>query len=105
LRFEKVLLAPTPFSDDAGFLRAGLAAQTITMLPAEEAQKFEALLRIRPEYVDVIISGAVKAPAERRLLPQTWRNLNNAGDCPSLLTPQFFEQVVSFIVKLVSGRK
>jgi hypothetical protein len=30
-------LPPTPFSDDAGFLRAGLAAQTITVLPAKEA--------------------------------------------------------------------
>jgi hypothetical protein len=100
LRLDKVLLAPTPFSDDVGFLRAGLAAQTITMLPAEEADKYEALLRVRNEFADLIISGAIKAPHEYRQLPETWRSLNNASDIPSRLTPQFFEQVVQFAVEL-----
>jgi hypothetical protein len=100
LRMEKVLLAPTPFSDDVGFLRAGFAAQTITILPAEEAKKYETFLRARPEFVDVIISGAIKESEERRHLPETWRNLNNASDTPSRLTPQFFEQFVKFVVEL-----
>jgi len=102
LRFDKVLLAPTPFSDDVGFLRAGLAAQTITMLPAPEADKYETLLRSRPEFADIIISGKVKAPDERRHLPETWRNINNASDTPSRLTPQFFKRVVSFMTELVN---
>jgi len=100
LRFEKVLLAPTPFSDDVGFLRAGLAAQTVTMLPLEEAEQYEALLRSRPEFADLLISGAVKEPAERRKLPETWRNLNSASDTPARLTPAFFENVVRFVVEL-----
>ena len=100
LRLDKVLLAPTPFSDDVGFLRAGLAAQTITMLPADEAGQYEALLRGRPDFGDLIISGKVKAPAERRHLPETWRGLNNASDTPSRLTPQFFDQVTRFAVEL-----
>jgi len=100
LRFDKVLLAPTPFSDDAGFLRAGLAAQTVTMLPLHEAEKYEALLRSRPEFADIIISGGVKAPEEKRNLPETWRNLNNAGDIPSRLTPQHFDKTVRFMAEL-----
>ena len=100
LRLEHVLLAPTPFSDDIGFLRAGLAAQTITILPAKEADQYESLLRSRPEFADLIVSGAVKDPAEYRSLPETWRSLNSAQDIPSRLTPEFFEQVVRFAVEL-----
>jgi len=100
LRLERVLLAPTPFSDDVGFLRAGLAAQTITMLPANEASQYEALLRDRPEFGNLIISGEVKAPAEYRRLPETWRSLNNAQDTVSRLTPEYFKTFVNFVVEL-----
>jgi len=101
LRLEKVLLAPTPFSDDAGFLRAGLAAQTVTTLPAGEAKLYEALLRENPKFADLIISGNVKEPQEYRRLPETWRNLNNANDTPQRLTPEFFELVVGFVLRLI----
>jgi hypothetical protein len=100
LRMDKVLLAPTPFSDDVGFLRAGIAAQTVTMLPAEEAAAYEALLRSRPEFADLLITGGVRDPAERRRLPETWRSLNGPQDTPSRLTPEFFEQAVRFVVEL-----
>ena len=101
LRMDKVLLAPTPFSDDVGFLRAGLASQTITMLPAEEANKYEALLRVRPEIADLIISGKIKAPEEHHRLPETWRYLNNANDSHLRLTPQFYDQIIRFIAELL----
>jgi len=100
LRLEKVLLAPTPFSDDMGFLRAGYAAQTITMLPSSEAAQFEEVLRKYPEFAGLLISGGIKTSPERRNLPTTWKNMNNAGDTVSHLTPQFFGQVVNFIVEL-----
>jgi len=100
LRTEKVLLAPAPFSDDAGFLFAGLASQTVTILPGSEAEKYEALLRVRPEFIDLIISGKAGEPDNRKYLPETWLNLNNAGDTPSRLTPQYFDQIVRFMVEL-----
>ena len=100
LRLEKVLLAPTPFCDDMGFLRAGYAAQTITMLPSSEAAQFEEVLRKYPEFANLLISGGIKNSPERRKLPTTWKNMNNAGDTVSHLTPQFFGQVVNFIVEL-----
>ena len=59
-RLEKVLLAPTPFSDDVGFLRAGFAAQTITILPVEEADQFESILRSRDDLADLIITGKIR---------------------------------------------
>jgi hypothetical protein len=103
LRLDRVLLAPTPFSDDVGFLRAGLAAQTVTMLPINETNQYEALLRSRPDFGNLIISGEINAPAERRSLPETWRSLNNAQDTPLRLTPQYFETVVNFMVELCAG--
>jgi hypothetical protein len=103
LRLDRVLLAPTPFSDDVGFLRAGLAAQTVTMLPINEADQYEALLRSRPDFGTLIISGEIKKPAEYRHLPETWRSLNNAQDIPSRLTPQYFQTVVNFMVELCAG--
>jgi len=103
LRLERVLLAPTPFSDDVGFLRAGLAAQTVTMLPANEADQYEALLRSRPDFGNMIISGEIKKPAEYRRLPETWRSLNNAQDTPMRLTPEHFQTVVNFMVQLCAG--
>jgi hypothetical protein len=101
LRLDRVLLAPTPFSDDVGFLRSGFAAQTITMLPINEAEQYEALLRDRPDFGNLIISGEIKNHAERRRLPETWRCLNNAQDTPLRLTPQYFETVVKFMTELV----
>jgi len=100
LRLEKVLLAPTPFCDDMGFLRAGFAAQTVTMLPCEEASQYEEVLRKNPDFARLIISGEIKKAAERKFLPATWRNLNTPADTQLRLTPQFFDQVVGFIVEL-----
>jgi hypothetical protein len=100
LKMNKVLLAPTPFCDDIGFLKAGLAAQTVTMLTEEEARQYESLLRARPNFADLLISGEINKPAERRFLPETWRILNRPTDDHSRLTPEFFEQVVRFAVEL-----
>jgi hypothetical protein len=103
LRLSKVLLAPTPFSDDAGFLKAGLPAQTITMLPGDEAAPYASLLRNRPEFADFLISGALKNSVDRHLIPETWRTLNGPSDSHLRLTPEFFNQVVRFAVELCRG--
>jgi len=100
LRLEKMLLAPMPFCDDMGFLRAGFAAQTITILPSEEASQYESILRSRPEFADLIISGGIKTSNERRYLPATWKNMNTPADTPDRLTPNNFEQLLTFIVEL-----
>lgn len=96
LHIERVCLIPTPFSDDAGFLRAGLAAQTITVLPANEAAAFAALLRNAPAYTDALFKH--DAPSlEASLIPQTWRRLNSPEDTRPHLTPQHFPEITRFI--------
>jgi len=100
---NNVLLIPTPFSDDAGFLQGGLPVQTITMLPAEEAAAFASLLRIRPEFADMLISNTVTNTADRRLLPETWRRLNKSSDSHVRLTPGHYEKIVRFAVELCRG--
>ena len=101
LRTEKVLLAPTPFSDDIGFLRAGLAAQTITILPSGEAAQYEEALRKYPNFSKMLISGEIKTSPEKKHLPVTWRNMNTPADNSSRLTPQFFDQIVHYMVVLI----
>jgi hypothetical protein len=100
LRLSKVLAAPTPFSDDAGFLRAGIPAQTITVLPGDEAAPFASLLRKRPDFADCVISGAAKQPGDRLLIPETWRCLNSPSDSHLRLTPHFFDRVIRFAAEL-----
>jgi len=100
LRFDKMLLAPTPFSDDLGFLYAGFAAQTITILPSAEVKQYEDLLRRNPDLAKLIISGAIKKSPDKRFLPFTWQNLNTPADSHSRLTPEHFNQVTAFMVEL-----
>jgi hypothetical protein len=100
LRLHKVLLIPTPFSDDAGFLRAGIPAQTITMLPAKEAAPYAALLRKRPGFAETLIAGTFQNAADRQLVPETWRCINGPGDSPLRLTPEHYDKVIRFAAEL-----
>jgi hypothetical protein len=107
LMMEKVLLVPTPFSDDAGFLRAGLAAQTITVLPSDEAASLASLLRTKPGFIDALISQEAliatrsnPGTGARLRIPETWRCLNGPSDSPHRLTPWHYGRVVKFACRL-----
>ncbi|MDR3248485.1 MAG: Zn-dependent exopeptidase M28 [Treponema sp.] len=100
LGLDKVLLLPTPFSDDAGFLRAGISAQTITVLPAAEASTFVSLVRSRPEISGALISRERAEETESRLIPATWRRLNSESDTHSRLSPEHFDMVARFAEQL-----
>jgi hypothetical protein len=100
LRMDKVLLIPTPFSDDAGFLRAGIPAQTITVLPAGEAALYAGVLRKRPDFAELLISGALRETADRLLIPETWRLINGPSDSPLRLTPEHYRRVIRFAAEL-----
>ena len=95
-RLEKVMLLPTPFSEDAGFLLAGMAAQTITALPQSEAAAFSALARRKGTS---LLSGSAP-PADRRLIPETWRCLNGPADSPLRLTPEHWNTITAFALAL-----
>ena len=103
LHFDKVLSFPVPFSDDAGFLRGGIPAQTITMLPSDEAAALAHLLRSHPSFADAIIAGLKKNNTDRMLVPATWRYLNSKSDSHLRLTPENFDKVVRFAAELCRG--
>jgi len=95
-KIAKILLAPTPFSDDAGFFRAGLAAQTITMLPFDECKELLSELKKNHEYADTLINAEFRQNTAPQFIPETWRNLNSPNDTHQKLTPEHFKTVVSF---------
>jgi hypothetical protein len=103
LSMQKVLLIPTPFSDDAGFFRAGLAAQTITMLPSDECARLVSVLRKNPVFADALVNREVQDAQDRRLIPETWRSLNGPSDSHLRLTPQYFRLVLRFACELCRG--
>jgi hypothetical protein len=96
LGIRNVRLVPTPFSDDVGFFRAGLAAQTITMLPLDECTRLVSVLRKNPLFADALVNREAQDIQDRRLIPETWRNLNGPGDSHLKLTPRYFPLVLSF---------
>jgi hypothetical protein len=100
LHMDRVLLAPTPFSDDAGFLRAGIAAQTITMLPAVEAAQFASLLRNKPDIPNALVSRDAQGEHSWELFPETWRLLNSPEDGAQRLTPEHYKRVIRFACEL-----
>ncbi|MDR2760186.1 MAG: M28 family peptidase [Spirochaetaceae bacterium] len=100
LQMDKVLLLPTPFSDDAGFLRAGIPAQTITVLPGKEAGPFISVLRNKPGLDQALVNREIQKNYDLRLIPETWRYLNGPGDSYPRLTPQHFSRVVRFACAL-----
>jgi hypothetical protein len=95
-RLENVQLLPTPFSEDAGFLLAGMTAQTITMLPQNESAVCSSL--VRNGKAAALLSSAVNA--DRRLIPETWKCLNGPGDSPLRLTPEHWKKVSAFAYAL-----
>jgi hypothetical protein len=104
LNMDKVLLLPTPFSEDAGFLRAGLPAITITALPSREASDFVSLLRRRPDFAGALIARENRKAGDEPLIPETWRRLNGPKDLPSRLTPEHYGRVLRFARYLCEGR-
>ena len=103
LNMAKVLLAPVPFSDDAGFIRAGLVAQTITMLPSTECIQLVSELRKNPGFSDALISAEVRQTRSAQSIPETWRSLNSPVDSHLRLTPEDFRTVLRFAEALCKG--
>jgi len=103
LNMAKVLLVPTPFSDDVGFFRAGLIAQTVTMLPSRECIQLVADLRKNPELAEAFISAEMKQADLSMSIPETWRIINTSLDSHLRLTPENFYTVVRFAEALCSG--
>ena len=103
LGMGKVLLAPTPFSDDAGFLHAGLAAQTITILPSGESTMLISTLRRYPGFTKVLVNHESRNARSENFVPETWRIFNTSLDSHLRLTPENFYTVLCFAEALCKG--
>jgi hypothetical protein len=103
--YGRFMLIPTPFSDDAGFLRAGLAAQTITVLPHKEATAFSATARSSKFYIESLISRQHRLRQGVKHIPQTWRMLNSPADTAERLEWKNFESVVQFAIELLAHQR
>jgi hypothetical protein len=106
LNLARISLLPTPFSDDAGFFRAGFPAQMITALPDEEAARFQVLVRRNPAVINGLIAeqdDAARADFTDSLFPETWRLINSDRDRAGTLTPEHFSMVKRFARALCGG--
>jgi hypothetical protein len=110
LNLARISLLPTPFSDDAGFFRAGFPAQTITALPEDEAARFQLLVRRNPAVINSLIAEDCHSPGEashnangNTWYPETWRLINSPGDTAATLTPEHFGTVRMFARALCGG--
>lgn len=100
---KKILLAPTPFSDDAGFLSAGITAQMITVLPSHEAAEMANSIRAKPQLSELLVKKGKYHIHELPFIPQTWKRLNSPGDAEIFLTPKHYPQIVRFAYALCKG--
>jgi hypothetical protein len=98
----RFLLLPTPFSDDAGFLLAGLAAQTITVLPGNEAAAFLSAVRGNESYAGALISREQRRRRGMEHIPRTWQLLNGPADTAEHLDWKNFDSVVRFATELLT---
>ena len=100
LNLVRLVLLPTPFSDDAGFFRAGFPAQTITVLPQQEVSPFHLLVRRNPAVIRNLVAeaedAAVSAGNEGAFYPETWRLINSPRDTADTLTPEGFDIIEKF---------
>jgi hypothetical protein len=97
---ERWARLPTPYSDNAGFLAAGIASQVITVLPASEA---EALLRAtagaNDEFLRAIAANTALPASSpyRAAIPDTWKLMHSASDSAATLTASAFTLMGKFL--------
>lgn len=99
LNLTRFVLLPTPFSDDAGFFRAGFPAQTITVLPRREASSFHLFVRRNPAAIHSLVAEAEDAAARvgnNGAYPETWRLINSPQDTADTLTLESFGMIEKF---------
>jgi Iap family predicted aminopeptidase len=106
LNLSRLVLLPTPFSDDAGFFRAGFPAQTITVLPYEEVSPFQLLVRRNPQLIHSLVaapSAAAESAGNDVSYPETWRLINSPRDTARTLTPAHFGMIEKVARVLCGG--
>jgi hypothetical protein len=95
----------TPYSDNAGFIAAGLNAQLVTVLPSDEAltlQKGIEELKEKPIYpklIDIILKNKKleKDSELEKIIPLTWQKMHTPFDTLDTLTDSSFILVHNYM--------
>lgn len=100
---ENWIRLPTPFSDNAGFLAAGIPAQVITVLPHEEASKLLINLGRGTEQEINEIERKITMNSLKNTdcyIPQTWLRMHTDQDTAQTLSPEAFSLIKTFLNEL-----
>ncbi|MGP1458889.1 MAG: M28 family peptidase [Treponema sp.] len=100
----KFLQLPVGYSDNAGFLAAGIPAVAVTMLPDKEAEEYMTNLMKNPA-LQTFVTNKTVAPGTTKealsaLLPKTWQLFHTEGDNAASLTPESFSVTAAILDKL-----
>lgn len=107
----------TAYSDNAGFVAAGLNAQLITVLPRNEAVRLKTYLESekgnessetilveqqKKEIIDAILKNEriERRSALAKIIPQTWQLMHTEDDKLESLTDYSFDLVMRYLKKL-----
>ena len=95
------LTLPVSYSDNAGFLAAGIPAVSITMLPSKEADNYmKLLMRTKAKKIEDLYKNEYK-DALKELFPPTWFLINSHRDTLETLTSEsqeVFEKIFNSLI-------
>lgn len=95
------LTLPVSYSDNAGFLAAGIPAVSITMLPSKEADNYmKLLMRTRAKKIEELYKTEYKEDL-KELFPPTWFLINSHRDTLETLTSEsqeVFEKIFNSLI-------
>jgi len=102
---ENWIRLATPFSDNAGFLSAGIPAQVITILPHMEATDLLMSLARGTEQETKDLRRTISLNSQNKeshieSIPPTWRRLHTSADTMATLTKEAFLLMRSFLREL-----
>lgn len=96
---ERWIALPTPYSDNAGFIAAGIPAQVITVLPAAEATALLSTISNTGSASDALRERIARNARDTENsedgvadagFPQTWKLMHTAEDAANTLTAPAF---------------
>lgn len=97
---NKWLSLPTSYSDNAGFLAAGIPAVTISMLPSKEAENYmKLLMKTKAKIISDVFKPEFKEEL-KTLFPPTWFLINSHRDTPETLTEESEEIFLKILEKI-----
>ncbi len=111
---ERWLTLPTPYSDNAGFLAAGIASQVVTVLPRDEANALLLALNgaasesERAALLEAIASNRHSSKGEDEIagaIPETWKMMHTPRDSAESLSVEAFNLVERFLETLAGARE